>query len=70
MTNLDSRGQLYYSTYLGGSAYDIGRGIAVDQSAFAYVMGITSSGDFPTLNASQPTYGGGPWDVFIAKIRP
>ena len=38
---------LVYSTYLGGSARDRGRGIAVDAAGNAYVTGTTKSTDFP-----------------------
>jgi uncharacterized repeat protein (TIGR01451 family) len=60
---------LIHSTYLGGSNNDGGRGIAVDSSQNIYVVGTTSSTDFPTLNPLQPGFGGGS-DVFIAKLRP
>jgi len=50
---------LVYSTYLGGRRDDEGFGIAVDNQRDAYVTGLTSSGDFPTVNAVQPTFGGG-----------
>ena len=50
---------LVYSTYLGGSSYDEGYGIAVDTSGNAYVTGITNSSDFPTTaGAFQTTFGG------------
>jgi hypothetical protein len=61
---------LVYSTYLGGSGDDLGQGIAVDSSGNAYVTGWTSSTNFPTMNPLQPTYGGGPYDVFVAAINP
>jgi hypothetical protein len=57
---------LVYSTYLGGSGDDSGYGIAVDTAGNAYVAGRTSSSDFPTVNALQPSFGGG--DAFVAKI--
>jgi uncharacterized repeat protein (TIGR01451 family) len=58
---------LVYSTYLGGSGYDYGYGIAVDSAGNAYVTGVTASTNFPTVNALQPSYGGG-GDAFLAKI--
>jgi hypothetical protein len=60
---------LVYSTYLGGSAFDIGNGIAVDTSGNAYVTGSTNSSNFPTMNPLQPANAGGP-DVFVAKFNP
>jgi Bacterial Ig-like domain (group 3)/Beta-propeller repeat len=59
---------LVYSTYLGGSGNDSGYGIAVDSSGNAYVAGLTSSTNFPTMNPLQPTFGGGSFDAFVAKI--
>src|SRR5213593_2593929 len=58
---------LAYSTYLGGSATDIGHGIAVDAAGNAYVTGDANSSDFPTtLGAFQPT-GRGP--AFVTKLN-
>lgn len=60
---------LVYSTYLGGSSFDTGIGIAVDTSGNAYVIGRTSSADFPTTpGAFQVTSVGG--DAFITKLNP
>ncbi len=58
---------LVYSTYLGGSGSDFGFGIAVDTSGAAYIAGVTSSADFPTLNPYEPTYLGAT-DVFVTKL--
>jgi len=60
---------LVYSTYLGGSGLDEAFGIAVDTLGNAYVTGKTASTDFPTVNAFQPTYGGGNADAFVAKLN-
>lgn len=60
---------LVYSTYLGGTDNgDFATGIAVDGSGSAYVTGYTYSTNFPTVNALQPTYGGGGSDAFVAKF--
>lgn len=57
-----------YSTYLGGSAGDWGRGIAVDSLSNAYVTGTTVSTDFPTANAFQAMHGGSSFDAFVTKL--
>src|SRR2546425_670478 len=49
--------------------YD-GGGIAVDVAGSVYLVGHTSSTDFPTHNPLQPAYGGGQWDAFITKLAP
>jgi hypothetical protein len=70
-TKLNATGSaLVYSTYLGGSGIEHGRGIAVDASGNAYVAGQTGSSDFPTTpGAYQTTYGGAE-DAFVVKIAP
>lgn len=60
---------LDYSTYLGGSGIDSGFGIAADPSGNAYVMGVTDSLNFPTATPFQSAHGGGPADLFVAKIK-
>ncbi len=68
---LNSTGNgLIYSTYLGGSALDYAENVEVDASTNVYLTGSTSSSNFPTINAEQPTYGGGSIDAFAAKISP
>jgi hypothetical protein len=59
---------LVYSTYLGGSGYDFGNGIAVDNMGNTYVVGDTSSTNFPTANALQPRNAGN-GDAFVAEIN-
>jgi len=59
---------LVYSTYLGGSNVDEGRGIAIDGAGNAYVTGYTSSTDFPTQNAAQST-NAGQTDAFVTQLN-
>ncbi len=67
VTKLSNSGRsLVYSTYLGGGGYEYARGIAVDASGAAYVMGRTSSSDFPTENPYQTNQSD--WDVFVTKL--
>jgi hypothetical protein len=61
---------LVYSTYLGGRREDGGQDIAVDTQGFAYVAGVTNSPDFPIVAPLQPSFGGGSYDFFAAKIPP
>ncbi|TMJ07838.1 MAG: hypothetical protein E6G99_05565 [Bacillati bacterium ANGP1] len=56
---------LLYSTYLGGTYSDSSTGIAVDMGGNAYVVGTTSSSDFPTTPGAFQTSGRG---AFILKI--
>ena len=68
VTKLSSSGStLIYSTYLGGSDTDEGRGIAVDSSGNAYVTGYTRSSDFPTQNPYDSGLSGSD-DVFVTKL--
>ncbi len=49
---------LSYSTYLGGSGNDRGRGISLGTDGAASVTGYAGSSDFPTENPYQAGYGG------------
>jgi len=61
---------LIYATYLGGSASEEVRGMAVDASGNLLLTGYTLSSDFPvTPDAAQRTYGGN-GDIFVAVVNP
>ncbi len=57
-----------YSTYIGGSGNDAGNGIAVDSSGAAYLIGDTTSTNFPLVNPIKATLNG-TQDVFALKIN-
>jgi hypothetical protein len=58
-----------YSTYLGGGATEDARAVAVDNTGTAYVVGKTTSVDFPVFGAisGQETYKGA-GDAFFTAI--
>ncbi|MFN3533276.1 MAG: SBBP repeat-containing protein, partial [Candidatus Brocadia sp.] len=69
VTKLDASGNsLVYSTYLGGSSWDFGIGIAIDTSGNAYVTGETASTDFPTASALFGNNAEYDTDAFITKL--
>ena len=80
VTKLNPTGSaLVYSTYLGGKVDlgstqgDAGRGIAVDGSGSAYVVGSTASTDFPTTvgafqRVNKATAGN--YTAFVTKLNP
>jgi hypothetical protein len=71
ITKLQSQGhELEYSTFLGGSDYDLGYGIAVDGEGNAYVMGHTRSFDFLTTPGALDTSLDGDSDAFVVRLNP
>ncbi|MGD0302075.1 MAG: SBBP repeat-containing protein, partial [Bryobacteraceae bacterium] len=66
---------LVYSTYLGGSggalgSPEAGAGIAVDTLGDAFVVGSTSSTNFPVAAAVQLIPGAGTMNAFISEFNP
>ncbi len=58
---------LAYATFLGGSGQDQGYDVSRDGAGNVYLSGRTASTDFPLVNASQASNGGG-FDAFVAKL--
>jgi len=73
VTKINSEGtELDYSTYLGGSSNDYGKGIAVDSSGYAYVTGYTFytySSHFPTAGTPFQDSNEGGSDAFVTKLN-
>jgi len=62
-------GKLLYASYLGGSGEEMVRSIAFGPDGSIYLVGSTSSPDFPlTATAVQSKFGGGPADAFVVKL--
>jgi hypothetical protein len=60
---------LIYCTYLGGSQWDSGYGIAVDSAGNAYVAGTTDSADLAVTSSALQSAFGGLSDAFVAKLN-
>ncbi|MDD4307348.1 MAG: PKD domain-containing protein [Thermoplasmata archaeon] len=61
-------GSLEYSSFIGGSEYDMAASIAVDDGGCAHVTGVTYSSDFPTtMGAFDQSYNG-TGDGFAVKL--
>lgn len=60
---------LVYSSYLGGVSYDEGFGIAVADSK-AWIIGTTTSDDFPTTTGAYDTTNNTRGDVFLTILAP
>jgi muconolactone delta-isomerase len=63
--------QILQATYLGGYHEDVAQGVAIHPTTGeVYVVGVTFSEDFPkTTGGGQATYGGGPFDAFVARLN-
>jgi len=71
---------LGYATYLGGAAFDIATGVAVDSTGSVYLTGYTNSLDLPASGGGLIQRGGGTcgsgldtypcFDIFVARLDP
>lgn len=69
-TGASGAGTLVYSTYLGGSGWDAGRGIAAAPDGTVWITGATYSADFPIAGAAYQSAFQGGGDAFITQINP
>ena len=62
--------QHVYTTYIGGSSYDIAIGIGVDAAGNAYAAGFTESNNLPTTpNAYQQNFKDGMVDGMVIQLN-
>jgi Beta-propeller repeat len=62
---------LPYSSYLGGTDYEFGRGVALGAGGGVVVTGRTNSADYPTTAGAFDTgFNGGTNDAFVTKVSP
>jgi carbonic anhydrase/acetyltransferase-like protein (isoleucine patch superfamily) len=68
LVRIDAGGSVDYSSYLGGSNADYGEGIAVGGDGSVFVIGTTSSGDFPVTALNDFAVGpAGGSDAFVTQ---
>lgn len=65
----NAQDRLLFATLFGGSGWETGEGIAVDEAGYIYVAGYTDSPDFPAYAGYDQSYAG-TGDVFITKLDP
>src|SRR5262249_23011936 len=61
---------LLYSSYIGGGGLDQAFGVAVDKNSNAYIVGLTSSTDFPGASPIQSALNVNSIDAFVLKLNP
>jgi len=65
VARVSSAGSVSWMTYLGGSGWDGGYGVAADSSGGAFLTGRTESSDF---DGRTNGHHGGDWDAFVARV--
>jgi len=72
LTKISAAGNsLLYSSFIGGSGDNRAFGITLDSAKDAYIVGWTTSTDFPTTTgAFQTSSNGGVSDVFVFEMNP
>ena len=62
---------LVYAGFIGGTGGETGGHVALDSARNLYLIGSTTSTDFPTtVGGPDPDFNGGCTDAYIAKVNP
>ncbi len=71
VSKIDSTGSVnLYSTYLSGSGVDTAANMALDSLGRVYVIGTTTSSDFPTTIGAVQAHAAATNQFFFAKVNP
>ena len=71
VTKISSDGStILFSTFLGVSEIETIHSVGVDQQGNIYLVGWTSSRDFPLVEAFQTVSGGDSFDFFVTSLTP
>jgi len=70
LAQFSNAGALNWATYFGGSGNDVSYWVCADGSGNSYITGFTnSSSSIASSGAYQSTFGGGSYDVILAKFN-
>ncbi|MEM7035531.1 MAG: PKD domain-containing protein [Bacteroidota bacterium] len=70
VSKYNDNGQQLYATYVGGTGEDQPHSMIADQGGNLFVMGRSSSADFPTLANSADGSHNGQTDIVVIKLSP
>ena len=71
VAELSSNGTLLWLTYLGKAASSQANSVYVDAAGGIYITGYTTGNGWPVAGSvRQKNFGGGPWDIVVAKLNP
>ena len=65
---LSNKGQLLYSTFLGGTGSEFCSGLSLDRYDDIYISGVTNSSDLPVTSKAFDRNLNGSFDIFIGKF--
>ncbi len=68
VSKFDGDGNLLFSTFLGGSSDDLGKGLYCDAN-YTWITGSTESTDFPTSSGAYKSNNQGMTDVFVTSLN-
>ncbi len=69
ISELTGAGQLVWSTFFGGADRDWGTAIRFLRDGGIVLVGRTKSRDMPVVNAFQPGFGGGEYDMYVVCLN-
>jgi len=71
LAKFDSNGVRLWGTYYGGDEMDLGYACSASPNFNVFLTGDThSQNNISTPGSHQPSYGGGPYDVFLVNFTP
>jgi hypothetical protein len=70
LIEMEPSGNILTSTYLGGTGYEFIQGVAVSKTRNIYLVGTTTTKNFPTTPNAIKRSVGGTQDAFVIKITP